>query len=476
MTVAHVFAAVDIGASGGRVIAGTVDDTVSGGGGVRLDVVHRFTNGPVTVDGTLRWDFERIVAEVLRGLAELARQYGPPASIGIDTWAIDYGIVDAEGRIVGMPYSYRDSRSAAGIDVVRRHIAERELYARTGLQHLPFTTIFQLAVETGLGGDRQAMLLPDLLAFRLTGRRATEATNASTTGLFDVTAHDWSAELFAAAGCAGVVMPPIVEPGTTIGTVTADVAEVTGVPTSTPVVAVGTHDTASAVVGVPAAGRDFAFISSGTWSLVGVELDGPVLTEASRRANFTNEGGVDGRIRYLRNVGGLWLLQESLRQWTSEGLDITLPGVLAAAAHVAPGGPMIDPESDEFVTPGDMPERIRRACTASGQEAPRTPDGVARCILDSLAAAYARTVAQAVELSGAVVEAVHIVGGGSQNALLCRLTADALGLPVLAGPVEATAMGNVLVQARAYGSIAGTLEDLRAMSAAAITPKRYSPR
>lgn len=469
MTADSVFAAVDIGASGGRVIAGTV------AGSVRLDVVHRFANGPIEVGGTLRWDFERIVDEVLHGLTELVRSYGPPVSIGIDTWAIDYGIVDGAGRPVGMPFSYRDPRSAAGIEVVRRAMPESEFYARTGLQHLPFTTIFQLAVDTDVTGDRQAMLLPDLLAYRLTGRRASEATNASTTGLFDVTRHDWSPELFAAAGCPSVAMPPVVEPGSTIGTVTADVAEATGLPALTPVVAVGTHDTASAVVGVPASGRDFAYISSGTWSLVGVEVDAPVLTEASRRANFTNEGGVDGRIRYLRNVGGLWLLQESLRQWASEGLDVDLTDLLGAAAREPPGGPLIDPGSEEFVAPGDMPERVRRACAKSGQDVPRTPGGIVRCILDSLAAAYARTVRQAAELSGTDVSVVHIVGGGSQNGLLCQLTADAVGLPVLAGPVEATALGNVLVQARANGSVAGTLEDLRALSAAAITPKRYVP-
>ncbi|GAB3564250.1 rhamnulokinase [Spelaeicoccus albus] len=470
MTVGDVFAAIDIGASGGRVIAGQVSSD-----SVTLDVVHRFDNGPIEMHGTLRWDAERIADEMLRGLHAVAGRYGPVAGIGIDTWAIDYGVVDPTGKLTGPPFSYRDDRSVRGVDAVRAAVPEAEFYARTGLQHLPFTTIYQLAVETGLGDEDQAMLMPDLLAYRLTGRRATEATNASTTGLFDATRGDWSPELFAAVGRTPSIFPTLIQPGETIGTLTPAVAAATGLPESTPVIAVGTHDTASAVVGLPGPGRNFAYISSGTWSLVGVELDRPVLTEASRAANFTNERGVDGRIRYLRNLGGLWLLQESLRQWELEGLDITLAVALADAASVLAGGPTINPDSEEFVAPGNMPNRIRAACAAAGQERPETPGQITRCILESLAAAYAATVRRAAELSGMPVEEVRVVGGGSQNRLLCQLTADAVRLPVLAGPVEATALGNVLVQARSQGVVSGGLEDLRSIVAASTTPIRYEP-
>lgn len=481
MTPAPVlFAAIDIGASGGRVMAGEVepchpDATSTRTPAVRLETVHRFANGPVEVDGTLRWDVDRIVDEIVRGLRALADGFGPVSGIGIDTWAIDYGIVDSAGRLRGMPFSYRDDRSLPGVEAVRSAVPDKEFYSRTGLQHLPFTTVYQLAVEAGIRDGDQAMLMPDLLAYRLTGRRATEATNASTTGLFDVTSGQWSPELFAAVGRSPSLFPPLIRPGETIGTLTPDVAAATGLPAATPVIAVGTHDTASAVVGVPAADRNFAYVSSGTWSLVGVELDAPVLSEESRRADFTNEGGVDGRIRYLRNVGGLWLLQESMREWEASGA--TLESVLSDAAAVPPGGTLINVDSEEFVAAGNMPERIRAAClrAAPGERAPQTPAEMTRCILESLAAGYASTVRNAAALSGITPAVVHIVGGGSQNELLCRLTADRVKLPVLAGPVEATALGNVLVQARARGTIAGSLEGLRGIVAGSIAPVRYDP-
>ena len=260
-----------------------------------------------------------------------------------------------------------------------------------------------------------------------------------------------------------------------MGAITAEVAERTGLPASTAVVAVGSHDTASAVVAVPAADRDFAYVSSGTWSLVGVELDQPVITDDSRAANFTNEGGVDARVRFLRNVGGLWLLQESLRKWSADGLDTDLPTLLARAAEQPAGGPVIDVDDDAFIAPDDMPARIQQACRASGQSVPRDQAAIVRCILDSLAEAYARTVAQAEQLTGRTVRTIHVVGGGSQNDLLCRLTADRAGRPVLAGPAEATALGNVIVQARTAGAVEGVLENLRAGLRNQLELRRYEP-
>jgi rhamnulokinase len=472
-----VFAAVDIGASSGRVILGRV----AGGPGAakaELKTVHRFPNGVKELDGGLRWDFDALFAEVLTGLAAAATAAAARgesiASIGIDTWAVDYGLVDAAGDLVAAPFSYRDDRSRAAVARVHQLLDPARLYATTGLQFLPFNTIYQLATETHLEG-LQALLIPDLIGFLLTGRRRTEATNASTTGLFDAVAGECATEFLSALGLPAGLFPPLIQPGETVGTLTKDIAARLGLPAATKVVAVGSHDTASAVAAVPADRPDFAYISSGTWSLVGVELSHPVLTEASRAANFTNERGVDGTIRYLRNVGGLWLLSECQRTWAQQGYTATLDKLLEEAAALPPGGPLINADDPYFIAPDNMPERIRAAVRNTGAVLPEHPAHIVRCILDSLAAGYARTIADAERLADLSTDVVHIVGGGSQNRLLCQLTADATGKPVLAGPVEATALGNVLVQARAAGVVSGGLGELRAVVRASQHPAEYVP-
>ncbi len=445
---------------------------------IRLREVHRFGNepvplarrGPAAAGRTgLHWNLTGLFAEVLVGLrkagVEAVRLGLPaPSSIGIDSWAVDYGLLDADGALLGTPYCYRDPRTAAGVARVHATVDPQQLYAVNGLQFLPFNTLYQLAADQQ-GAQWQAartmLLLPDLLGYWLTGNIGAEVTNASTTGLLDVTTGQWATDLAATLGVPAGLLPPLRHPGDSLGPLLPHIVEATGLSPSTTVTAVGSHDTASAVVAVPAAGRHVAYIASGTWSLVGVELDRPVLTEAGRAANFTNEGGVDGRIRYLRNVMGLWLLSESLRTWERAGSPTDLERILAAAAEVPAGGPVIDPDDARFLPPGDMPTRIEDACREAGLEPPVGRPALVRCLLDSLADAYARTVADAVRLSGLDVEAVHVVGGGSLNTVLCRLTAQATGLPVLAGPVEATALGNVLVQARALGAVTGDLEDLR---------------
>lgn len=468
---APVFAAVDIGASSGRVILGKIKGVSDAGPAVDLQVVHRFPNGVVESDGGLRWDFDSLFAEVLNGLeaaAEAATAAGEKiASIGIDTWAVDYGLVNASGELTAQPFSYRDGRGGSAVERVHGVIDPERLYATTGLQFLPFNTVYQLATERDLNGV-QPLLIPDLIAFFLTGQRRTEATNASTTGLFDAVTGDWALEFFSALELRPDLFPPLVQPGETVGTILPEIALRTGLAPETTVVAVGSHDTASAVAAVPAATEDFAYISSGTWSLVGVELRHPVLTQASREANFTNERGVDGTIRYLRNVGGLWLLSECQRSWASGGVSGNgavpdLPELLAAAAALPSGGPQVNADDPAFIAPDHMPERIRAAVRAAGGELPSDPPAITRCIMDSLAAGYARTIADAERLAGAAVDVVHIVGGGSQNRLLCQLTADATGKTVIAGPVEATALGNVLVQARAAGQVAGGLRELRSL-------------
>ncbi|TSE14594.1 rhamnulokinase [Arthrobacter sp. KBS0703] len=475
-----LFAAVDIGASSGRVILGRISNgRTTGGagkGGVVLETVHRFPNGVVQSDGGLRWDFDALFTEVLTGLAAAGRAAAERGehltSIGIDTWAVDYGLVSAAGELTAQPFSYRDERSRAAVSGVHRQLDESRLYASTGLQFLQFNTIYQLAAERELGG-LQALLVPDLIAFLLTGQRRTEATNASTTGLFDAVAGEWATEFFTALGLPKNLFPPLIQPGETIGTLLPGIAERTGLPAATRVVAVGSHDTASAVAAVPAEQENFAYISSGTWSLVGVELNHPVLTEASRAANFTNERGVDGTIRYLRNVGGLWLLSECQRTWAHEGHRPALAELLDAAAALPAGGPRINADDPAFIAPDNMPERIRAAVRNTGHVLPDEPARIVRCILDSLAAGYARTIADAERLADVAVDTVHIVGGGSQNRLLCQLTAEATGKRVVAGPVEATALGNVLVQARAGGAVAGGLAEMRALVRASQALDRF---
>ena len=469
----EVFAAVDIGASSGRVVAGWFDEV-----GPHLDIVHRFPNGPTMIDGALRWKVTELYEQVLVGLGRLAERYDRVRSIGIDTWAVDYGLLDDHGQLIAEPTSYRDDRTGPAIAEVDALVSRERQYAVNGLQHLPFTTLYQLRAERHSdqwSRVRHALLLPDLIGYWLSGVARTEITNASTTGLLDATARTWSAELLAALDLPLDLFAPLVEPGTALGPISAAVAERTGLSSGTTVVAVGSHDTASAVVGVPATEHDFAYVSSGTWSLVGLELPAPVQSDAGRDANFTNEGGVDGKIRFLRNVGGLWLFSESLRTWAASGEPSDADALLAAAAQLPAGGPTVDIDAEEFIAPGDMPSRIQAACERAGGLVPRTPVEIVRCVLDSLAVAYAKTLEQARTLAERDVTVVHIVGGGSQNALLCSLTAELTGLPVLAGPVEATALGNLAVQARAAGVLPATLEELRAALAAHLELTLYTP-
>ncbi|MDQ0677174.1 rhamnulokinase [Arthrobacter pascens] len=473
-----VFAAVDIGASSGRVILGRIKDGPGKDRRVELEVVHRFPNGVVELDGGLRWDFDALFDEVLAGLSAAATvaavQDEEITSIGIDTWAVDYGLVNAAGELVAQPFSYRDDRNHAAVAPVHQKLDPARLYATTGLQFLQFNTVYQLATERALNGV-QALLIPDLIAFLLTGIRRTEATNASTTGLFDAVAGEWATGFLTALGLPRKLFPPLIQPGDTVGTLLPEIAARVGLPASTKVVAVGSHDTASAVAAVPAQEENFAYISSGTWSLVGLELRHPVLTDASREANFTNERGVDGTIRYLRNMGGLWLLSECQRTWAAEGFTTELTALLTAAAALPPGGPKINPDDSYFIAPDNMPERIRAAVRGTGELLADDPAAITRCIMDSLAAGYAKAITAAERLADHSVDVVHVVGGGSQNGLLCQLTADATGKRVVAGPVEATALGNVLVQARAAGQVSGGLAELRSLAGGSSALQHFTP-
>lgn len=458
-----VFAAVDLGASSGRVMLGRVENSR-----IQMEEVARFENRPVRVNGSLHWNILDLYQGVLGGVRTLVdRLEGETlTSIGIDTWAVDYALLDADGSMLGIPYHYRDARNDG---------EHEDLWQQNGIAQLPFNTVYQLLAESGgrLASAHRMLMIPDLLAYWLTGVAAGEVTNASTSGMLNPRTREWNRDLVAGLGMKPDLLPPLLSPGSRIGALRPDVASILG--TDADVIAVGTHDTASAIVAVPAESPHFAYIASGTWSLVGVETMEPVLTDAARSGGFTNEAGVDGTVRLLRNVMGMWLVQESLRQWERDGVTYSLADLLTEAEGLDSLGAVVDPDLPVFLPPGDMPSRIVRECAAAGVTVPSTPAEIVRCILDSLAAAYARSVKVAGELAGIDIETVHIVGGGSQNELLCQLTADATGLPVVAGPVEGSALGNVLIQARTAGAIDGGLSELRAVARESFTLKRYSP-
>jgi rhamnulokinase len=438
---------------------------------LRLTAAARFANRPVVGDDGLHWDVTALHRQALDGLrAAAASVDGALVSVGIDSWAVDYGLL-RDGRLLAEPFHYRDERRGeVGPRLVHERISQADLYARTGLQHLPFNTVYQLAADARLAEADRLLLVPDLLARWLTGVEVAERTNASTTGLLDVRTGAWDEELIATLGLPRGLLADLVDPGSTIGTLLPEVGEAVGAP-GLPVVAVGSHDTASAVVGVPMTGDGAAYVSLGTWGLVGLELDAPVLTEAARTANFTHEGGVDGTVRFLTNVMGTWLLSETLRTWGREDLS----ALLAAAADVTGPVPVFDVQDPRFVPPGDMPGRIAVWCAEHDVAAPVDDAVLVRSIVESLAAAYADALATGATLAGRTVRQVHVVGGGSQNALLCQALADRSGLPVVAGPVEATALGNVLVQGRAAGAVSGGLAELRALVARTHVLRRHEP-
>ena len=459
------YAAVDLGASSGRVMVGRV-----GPDRLELTEAHRFPNRPVRVPEGLRWDILSLYGGVLDGL----RAAGQVDSVGIDSWAVDYGLLDADGALLGNPVHYRDSRTEGVAEKVWASVPAEQLYAATGLQYAPFNTLYQLiaARETAqLAHAERLLLIPDLMSYWLTGEQGTELTNASTTQLIDPRTRGWSHEVASRLGVDLGLFAPLRQPGDPAGVLRPEVLEETGLRGPVPVTAVGSHDTASAVAAVPADGERFAYICTGTWSLAGLELNAPVLSEESRAANFTNELGLDGTVRYLRNIMGLWLLQECVRAWGEPELG----ELLREAAKVPTLRSVVDAGDAAFLAPGRMPERIAEACRVSGQPVPESPAEITRCILDSLALAHRRAIEDAQRLAGHPVDVVHVVGGGTRNALLCQLTADACGLPVVAGPTEAAALGNVLVQARAHGLV-GDLAGGRRLLTRTQPLTRYEPR
>ena len=484
--------AVDLGASSGRVLRGVLE-----GGRLSVRECARFANGPVrlplrsappTGGGAgeeYAWDVLALWSGILDGL-RVAAGLGPVDAVGIDSWAVDYALLDADSRLLGNPASYRSPRCAPAAAAVLAELDAQWLYERNGLQFQPFNTVFQLVADTREARAslaRRALLIPDLLAYWLTGEAVTEVTNASTTGLLDPGARAWDpgiAQALLEGFGVEARFPRLVEAGAVVGPITVPglgLRSPSG--EATPLVAVGTHDTASAVVGVPADpdGGPFAFVSSGTWSLVGVELGAPVRTPEARLANFTNELGVDSTVRFLKNIMGMWVQQECLRQWRERGEGgLDWPSLDAQTEAAQPLRSLFDINAPEFLAPGGMIERIGARLEAAGEPVPTTRGELLRAVTESLVVAYRRALREAAELSGVAPATIHIVGGGSKNALLCQSTADATGIPVVAGPVEATALGNMLVQLRAVGAVSGGLGDMRRLVAASAPLARYAPR
>lgn len=461
--------AIDLGAESGRAIAGRFN-------GDRLDLteVHRFRNRPVERPGGLAWDAAMLSRETIASL-RAGLVTGPIESAGIDGWAVDVGLLRADGALLADPLHYRNPRFGPMVAELGRRISPADAYRRTGIQSLPINTSCQLLALAGspeLADADRLLLIPDLLRFWLTGEATAELTNASTTQLLSAVDGQWDPAMVAAVGITPSLLPPLVPPGTRTGPVHG--AAATDLGASVPIVAVASHDTASAVAAVPTRTDTFGYISSGTWSLVGIERDQPTVNDPARLANLTNERGIAGTFRLLKNVMGLWLLQGCRETWRRQGTNLTYDQ-LHELAHDAPSfGPLIDPDDARLLAPGDMPARIRAICAETGQTPPDSIGAMTRCILESLACAYRSAFEAISRASGQPVTEIHVVGGGARNALLCQLTADATGLPVLGGPVEATAIGNLLVQAMASGRI-GSLRELRAVVARSFPVQRYDP-
>jgi rhamnulokinase len=454
--------AVDLGAESGRVLAGSMRD-----GRVISHEVHRFPNVPVRLPDALYWDVLRIFSEIRRGL-RLAASTDEITSIGVDTWGVDFGLLDDSGRLLANPVHYRDERTAKGVQEVSRRLSRDDVYAATGVQFLPINTLNQMAAMVGdpLLEVADAMLLvPDLFNYWLCGRKAAERTFASTTQLYDPSKRQWAWNVIDVMGFPRRLFQELVDPGGSLAPVLPELVDDIGLKGTTNVVAVASHDTASAVVAVPAEDEHIAFISSGTWSLVGVELPSPVLTAEARAMNFTNEEGFDGTTRFLKNVMGLWLLQECRRTWEELGEAHTYQELVSLALRAPAFERLVDPDDERFFPPGDMPARINEYLKETDQPPAASAGDVVRCVLESLALKYRIVLDRTERLSGRSIERVHIVGGGARNHVLNQMVADATDRVVVAGPTEATGLGNLLVQAYAAGRVS-SLDEMRALARA----------
>ena len=465
--------AIDLGASSGRGIVGSFD-----GKKLSLKEIHRFSNDPVILCGRMYWDILRIFHEIKQAIRETVLDGNAIRSIGIDTWGVDYALLDKSGKMLSNPRHYRDARTEGIVSYVGRFFSPSEVYAVTGIQSMNFNTVFQLAADlrddaSMIKNASRMLNIPDLLNYFLTGNMANEYTILSTGALLDAEKRDYAKDILAKAGIPQRLFGDIVAPGTALGKLLPQVQSEVG-KTDAEVLTVASHDTASAVVAVPTQEKEFLFISSGTWSLMGTELPAPKINAETEKYNFTNEGGVNNTIRFLKNIMGLWLIQESRRQWKREGKEYSFAELEALAKEAKPFRCFIDPDHPSFVSPGDLPARVREFCQATGQYVPQTVGEVMRCIYESLAMKYRYTAQTIQKLTGISPRVIHVVGGGTKDGLLSQLTADACGMPVCAGPEEATAIGNLLVQLMATGEVKA-LSDARAIVAESFACKYYTP-
>jgi rhamnulokinase len=469
----QVYLAVDLGAGSGRVLAGCYE-----GGKLRIEEVNRFANNGVRLPSGWHWAILETFAEIKNGLRKAAREYGDQIrSVSIDTWGVDYGLIDASGRLLGVPWMYRDHRTDGMMDEVAKLMPREEMYRRTGLQFMQFNTVFQLAVEArrnpgALAAADRLMLMPDLLTFWLSGEKAIERTNASTTQLLKVGTAEWDFELAEKVGIPAQLLTPLTDPATVIGTLLPEMQQELGA-AAWKVILCGSHDTASAVAGVPSAEAQPLFLSSGTWSMIGRELCAPLVNAETYAAGFANEQGLEGTTRFLKNVAGMWLLQECKRCWEEQGISLGY-GELVEQAAAAKTSTLIDPDAPEFQKPCDMPRVIAAFILKNGGAVPSTPGEFVRIILRSLARRYGELAEQMRRWMPDLPDTLHIVGGGSQNHMLNQLTADATGLRVVAGPVEATAAGNILAQMIALGEIS-SLEEGRRILRDSFHPTIFEP-
>lgn len=464
--------AFDFGASSGRAIIGSFD-----GEKITLKEVHRFTNDPVELGGTLYWDVLRLFYEIKQGIVK-AKIAGGFDSIGIDTWGVDFGLIDKNGRLLENPVHYRDKRTSGLVEESFKSVPRQKMYDITGIQFMELNTLFQLI---SLKKQRPEMLeradkmlfMPDLFAYFLTGKMCSEYSIASTSQLIDINTRTWSKELLDAFGIKESLFAPLTEPGTPLGNLSKEICEECGVE-SVPVISVCGHDTQSAITAVPCESGDFAFLSSGTWSLFGTELQKPIVNETSLKINITNEGGFGGTTGFLKNIIGLWLIQESRRQWQREGKDYSYADLEKLALSEEPFKCFIDPDAPEFVPQGNIPERVREFCRKTGQYVPESVGEIMRCIYESLAMKYRMTFEKLCECTGKDYPVIHVIGGGTKDGLLCRMTASSCGKTVKAGPIEATVMGNVAVQLMSDGTI-GSISEARKAVAASESLKTYEP-
>jgi rhamnulokinase len=467
------FLAFDLGAESGRAVLGTLH-----GRNLSIHEIRRFPNTPRALSGHIHWNIYALFDEMKTAMREGAAALGArPESIGVDTWGVDFGLLAGNGDLLGLPFCYRDDRNIGAMEEYFKLVPREALYDATGIQFLPFNTLFQIYAMVRersplLDAAADLLFMPDLFNFLLTGRKAAEFTIATTSQLLDSRTKAWIPGLFQAMGLSKRLLQDIIEPGTVLGPLTEKVVAETGY-RGVPVVATAGHDTAAAVAAVPAEGRNWAYISSGTWSLVGVEENAPVISEKSMESNFTNEGGVGGTIRFLKNVTGLWLVQGCRKAWAKDG-PLSYEDLVGAASGAPGFSALIDPDDPGFLNPPDMPDAVIDFCRRTGQKAPESRAAMVRALLESLALKYRHVIDQLRLVLGHPIEKIHVIGGGSRNELLCRFTADATGLPVVAGPAEATAIGNILVQAMAMGLVSSPAE-MRAIIRGSFELKTYQP-